>query len=393
MTTVIDDTNIKKLLDKAKIALMSSRDSAFYTTILFSLKFVWDDSQSTAWVDGIRLGFNRAFFMKCTPEQRVFVLVHEACHVAQLHILRGKGLDDIGLYYKAADHNINLMLKARGFKMFDWVLADPRFVDMSTDQIYKILLQEKKDGQPQEPNNWDDIREPGDDPDRTGNVIKQTPADIKRQIDDILIRAVAHSKLAGDKAGTVPGEVEMYLKNLLNPKLPWQVILRKYLKELGKFDYSWKRPNRRFFPDHYMPSMWSEGGLSDFQAWVDISCSESDDDFLRYISELNGVMRMMKPKKLTLGQFDTRITHVDEVRTIMDLAKVKFHGRGGTNITEVLDRIEKTKPKVALIFTDGGFYMDRQKLNGKANIIWMIHDNPEWTAPFGKVIHFTTYDK
>ncbi len=143
-------------------------------------------------------------------------------------------------------------------------------------------------------------------------------------------------------------------------------------------------------PEFYVPSMVSEGSMIDFQAFVDISGSETDEDFLRFISELHGILRMMKPKKIWLGQFDSRIRSMTLVRNIYDLAKVKFFGRGGTVITEVLNHAEKTKPKICMIFTDGDFYMDRKICS--ANILWMIHDNPRWTAPFGKVIHFTTKD-
>jgi len=393
----VNDTAINKLLGKAKIALMGMPNSAFFSTILLSLKFVWDDSQPTAWVDGLKMGYNRKFFQVCSPEERIGVLVHECCHVAYMHLLRGAGKDH-EIMNDAADHVINLDLEARGFKLPSFRLADPRFAGMSTEQVYTVLLAEKQQGMPQLPNGMPDLRQPGDEEDGKGKPTGQTKdgdgvmteAELKRVIDDIIIRAQVHSKMANDAPGAIPGEVEVYLDQLLDPKLPWQTILRKWLKSLGKFDYSWKRPNRRFMPDHYLPSLWSEGAMVDFQAWMDVSGSETDYDNLVFVSELNGILKMMKPKKIELGQFDTRIKSITTVRNIMDLANVKFTGRGGTRITEVLDHIEKTKPKVAMIFSDGGFRMDRDTCN--TNILWMIHDNPNWTAPFGKVIHYDNYN-
>lgn len=368
----------KQLLDKAKIGLMSMQDTAFFTTILFSMKFVWDDTQPTAYVNGVRLGFNPDFFMTLSADEKVFVLVHECCHVAYDHIGRGVSMDR-QVFNQAADHVINLMLKARGFKMPDWVLKDERFIGMSTEQVYTILLTEQQAGMPMPGTGMEDIREPE-------NMDEKA---VKHMIDEIIVRASTISKMQNDKPGTVPGEIELYLKKLLNPKLPWQAILRKYLTEIAKSDYTWTKPNRRYFPGHYLPSLHGDGGLTNFQAWVDISGSETDEDFLRFISELHGVLRMMKPKKITLGQFDTRIHSIDVVRNVMDLAAVKFHGRGGTRITDVLDHIEKTKPKLALIFSDGGFDHDRETCN--SNVIWMIHDNPDWAAPFGRVIHYNTH--
>ncbi|MBT7452187.1 MAG: hypothetical protein HN793_15220, partial [Rhodospirillaceae bacterium] len=71
--------------------------------------------------------------------------------------------------------------------------------------------------------------------------------------------------------------------------------------------------------------------------------------------------------------------------------EVDFHGRGGTNITEVLEWIIENKPVVSVIFTDGGFRWP-EHLKPTSPIIWLIHDNPTWTAPVGKVIYIDYND-
>ena len=48
--------------------------------------------------------------------------------------------------------------------------------------------------------------------------------------------------------------------------------------------------------------------------------------------------------------------------------------------------IDENKPQLTLIFTDGcfGFYnQDTQR-----DVIWLIHNNPQFDASFGKVIHY-----
>jgi predicted metal-dependent peptidase len=66
--------------------------------------------------------------------------------------------------------------------------------------------------------------------------------------------------------------------------------------------------------------------------------------------------------------------------------RVKFSGRGGTIITPVLNWASENKPQLLMVFTDGGFgFYDTQT---KVDTIWLIHGNPNWTAPFGKVIHY-----
>ena len=101
-----------KALDKAKIALMSKPDVAFFTTVCFSLKHIWNSDIPTACTDGTSIEYNPAFFLSLSEAERVFLLVHEAMHVALMHILRVKDKDrkkwDI-----AADYVINGMLVDR----------------------------------------------------------------------------------------------------------------------------------------------------------------------------------------------------------------------------------------------------------------------------------------
>jgi predicted metal-dependent peptidase len=94
----------------------------------------------------------------------------------------------------------------------------------------------------------------------------------------------------------------------------------------------------------------------------------------------------MMPKTITLLQFDTRITGEDKITSIMDLMRCKFHGGGGTRIGPVLEWANEHKPQLLMVFTDGEF----EFLNGftKVDTMWLVHDDPNWKAPFGKTIHY-----
>jgi len=354
-------------MSKAKIKLMSTPDSAFFTTICFSLKQGWDETHNTAWTDGTWMKFNPTWFVSLTPDERVFLLLHETLHVAYLHMQR-KSSKDHQKWNIACDHVINLMLIERGFKMPVIGLADPQYKGMGAEEVYNLL----PDNLPPPP--MDDLRE--------SNI---PPDELDRIVEDILVRAQIQSKMQGDKAGSIPGDIEIFLNKILNPKLPWQTILRKYLQVFNKTDYSFKRPNRRFFPKHHLPSMYSNS-LMDLVIAVDISGSVSDYDFLVFISEVHAIFKKMKPKKITLIQFDEGIQSIDEIKSLHDLSKLKFTGRGGTNITKVVEWANENKPELLMMFTDG--YFKWPQLTTKANTLWFIHDNPPFTAPYGKVIHY-----
>lgn len=364
----------KAALSKAKIHLMTKPDSVFFTTLCFSMQHVWTDRVPTAACDGKKIYWNPQFFMSlANKDERVFLMLHETMHAAYLHMdpVRTNGRCH-NRWNIAADHVINLQLIDRGFKMptgKNAGMADPKFNGMSAEEVYKLLPDNP--GKP----SMSDLEAPKGD-------IEQIRGDMQ----DALVRASIQSKMAQDKPGTIPGEIEIFLNKLLNPKLPWFRILQKYLQSYAKNDYTFKKPNRRFFPKHHLPSLHSEA-LIDLAIAVDTSGSVTDTDFLRFVSETHAILKMMKPNKITLVQFDTEIKTVDEVKSVQELSKVKFTGRGGTSVLPVIQWANDTKPQLLLVFSDGDFYFYGPET--KVNTLWLIHENPEFRAPFGKVIHYT----
>lgn len=381
---MIVSDEIKTMLNKAKIGLMGKRDSAFFTTILFSLKFQWDGAHPTMHTDGTVINVNPEYFASLTPDIRISALVHEAMHVAYMHTDPTRmQMRDPKVWTAAADHVVNNQLKARGFALGEDWLCEDRFLDMSTEDVYNILIDEQKKGKN------DKSRQPAMQDVEASGLTQQ---ELRQNVQEMVQRGIMQSRMANEKPGSVPGEMELFLDKLLNPKLPWQTILRKYLTSMSKHDYSWQKPNRRFFPEYHLPSQWSES-MEDIVVGVDISGSVADHEFKRFVDEIAGIFKMMKPKKITLVQFDTKIQHVNEIKSIPDLMKVEFHGRGGTDVTEILDFAASKKAKVTLIFTDGEFYPPRTE--AKPNTIWMIHNNPtRWNSPgFGKTIHYEIGDE
>jgi predicted metal-dependent peptidase len=376
MSTIPDDilAKARKALDKAKIELMSSPNSAFISTVCFSMKCLWRDDLPTAATNGRAIWFNPYAYLALSPGKQLSRLLHETWHPALLHLDR-VGSRDPKVWNMACDYFINLMLTDAGYEKIDTWLHDPQFRHMSADEIYKYLMDNQPEG------GFPDFDEQDMDPP------KDEPERIELQchMDQVLIRAVMHSKMAGDAPGSVPGEVETYLDKLMNPILPWNRILLKHMHGLNKTDYSWKRPNRRFFPEHHLPSLYGDA-LDEIAAFVDISGSVSDQDFNQTVSEVHQVIKQFKPRLLHFGQFDTEIKSVRKINTVRELLNTPFTGRGGTLIRPVIEWIKEHKPKLTLIFTDGGFRMYPD--DPGTPVIWLIHNNPNWTAPYGKVIHY-----
>jgi len=376
----------QKAMGKVKINLMATPDSAFFTTVAFSLKHEFDDKIPTACTNGYWIKYSPTFFMKQQPDERLGLMLHETFHVIFNHMGRLLG-KDMTKWNIATDYVINLMLVERNFKLPKGALLDYQYKGMSAEEVYDLLPDP-------EPNEEETHFIMGDDSSGgSGAPSPKTPTEaeakeLQEHIDNILVRAQIQSKMAGDKPGAIPGEIELYLENLLSPKLPTALLLKKFVDSTAKNGYSWKRPNRRHFPDHLLPSLYSES-LDHLAVAVDASGSVSDDFFKQYVSEVAGASRTVKPKKVSLITFDTRIQQVDEVRNLNELSRITFHGRGGTAIRPVLDWAIENKPKVMLIFSDGHFYFHEDTPKVKTPLLWCIHDNERFNAPMGKVVHFS----
>lgn len=366
------------LLDQAKMGLMYKKNSTFIATILFSLKFSWDESIPTACTNGINLLINPNFFKPLTVDERIFLLAHEAWHVAFQHMCR-VGDRDFKLWNQATDYVINLMLKDAGYSLIKGGLLDEKFRDMNSDQVYAHLLNNAQDSDP----NFQPDMQPAED-----SSMSQAQKDaVEQQIINTINKATMQSKASGDAPGSIPGEIEVALHDLLYPKLSWNEILNRFMNDLNQDDYSFAKVNRRFLPDVYLPTLVGER-LSDIASAVDTSCSVLDHQFTEFVTELDEIKTTLNPEKMTIIDFDTSIKKVQVLEEYDDLSSVKFHGRGGTDIREVLKWAKENKPACLIIFTDGEFR--QHNIDPGIPVFWIIHSNcyGRFSYPFGQVIEY-----
>jgi predicted metal-dependent peptidase len=295
-----------------------------------------------------------------------------------------KGSKNHQKWNRACDFYINLMLTDQGFERIPTWLWNDGYRGLSSEQIYDALPEEPED-------NFDpDLMPPGesDEPSR--------PEEVQYTMDKLVLQATMQAQKAGCATG-VPSDIAFYLQALLNPKLPWEIILKRWFGKYNRKGYSWKKPNKRF-NDDYMPSR-GRPGFEHAAFATDISGSVSDDDYNRIVSEVAGCMDRMKPTWIHYLQFSETITSISKVKTTRELKKIKFVGRGGTDVRELFEWADKNKPKVLVILTDGEFYWPRENQNDpfdeaspyilpSCDVVWLIHDNPDFVSHYGKVIHY-----
>ena len=411
----MDMQKLSTAMDIAKFDLLSKPNSTFITTVMFSLNMRWEDDDSPIWagrtptlaVDGITMFINQAFFLQLTPELRISALAHETWHACFQHMTR-RGERNPLFWNFAGDFVINAQLKDEGFEIDGGVtldeliagtgrgwLYDPKFKGMGTDEIY-VIIQKAFEQQGQGDGTGipmpadglgEDVKEPSQGMTEDGISAQQA---VQEQLDDILMKAQVQSKMiedaSGEKAGNLPGEIERFIENMLDPKIPWQTLLLNFFTSKAKNDYSMKRPNRRFIGDDiYMPSLYSDS-LGEVAAFCDASGSVGRKEFDQFFAETNYIKGMMKPEKFTIASFDHQIQSVHTFTKDRELGYPELKGGGGTNINPVIDWLNEHKPEVAIIFTDGYFSPPQDKYHGE--LIWLIYDNDRFTTPYGRVIHF-----
>ena len=366
----MDKDKLERAFNKAKLDLISNKNAVFISTIIFSLEHSWDESIPTLCTNGKLLRVNPEFFLnELDVKTRISALAHEAWHVAFRHILR-LGNKDFGKYNEAADHVINLTLKEAGFEIPASWLCDDQYTGMSTEQVYDLLPAKPKEPNPQ------------------ACDFEQGGGDSKQDINNMIIRAntIAGMKKGSDKqAGSMPGEVQIHIDSLINPKLKPEELFRNVLNTFDKSDYSYRRPNRRFMPEFYLPSLYAEA-LGEIAIAVDSSGSVMDHEFIAMCSEIDNFIRRVKPTRTTIASFDTSIQKIHKLAVGQSVSGLSFTGRGGTDLSCVFDHFNANKPNILVIFSD----LECREILEEPTypVIWICCNNPKGRVHFGTLIHY-----
>ena len=387
-------------LRKAKLKLMNHPNTLFLTNILFSLKIEFTDRVPTLGTEGVHLYVNAEWWNKWSNKQQVGLLAHEAWHVAFMHMFR-RGTRDPKTWNYAGDYVINNMVLAAGMELPPG-LHDSKYNGMTTEEVYDKLMQSPNP--PNQPNEiGQDVMDPqaqdgdgegedgeGDGPSRK----KPTQSELREmeeKVKDIVIKAATAAKMQGEKvAGSGSPEMERLIEELENPRIPWNVILLNFMSQFCRDDYTYRRFNKRFLPDFYMPSLYSES-LPTINVYIDASGSVSDSDFAVFLSEVQSIKDMLNPKQMNVWSFDTELRSKTTLLEHDHVRDIHMRGYGGTAIGGVIEDIEDTKPEISIIFTDGYFSnVDYSKAAAASSVFFLIYDNERWDCPDSgiKTIHF-----
>ena len=357
-------------LDLAKLKVKLHLKDPFLGCIAMQVK--WKETKTgTASTTGGTIYYSPSFFEDYDTAEQVAIIAHECMHIALQHTTRAEtfNLEDRQLYNICADYVINYELSKMGFRMPPCGLHCPdEYKGMSTEQIYHALKEKDLS-----PNLLQAIME-------TAVTPEDLDPDPNEQNQVRKILNVAHNTHTWD---TSNGEFSREFQRLMHPKLPWWKILRNYVNEFIKDNYSWSRPSKRF-DDIYMPSVVDEEIFRNAAVYIDVSGSVSEDLVSKFVSETKKMHKDFELSHLRIAYFSVEINQVTDMYDSWVQPESCDTG-GGTVIDPVYKDINQLHPTVAIIFTDG--YFEAPQIKCKYPIIWCIYDNNDFKPEKGKVIY------
>ena len=154
--------------------------------------------------------------------------------------------------------------------------------------------------------------------------------------------------------GKAPGAVEETVRDAHRSTLDWRTLLRRYMTDAAKSDYSWSLPNRRFIDSGlYLPSIRSEG-MGTLAVIIDTSGSVDSDALAAFWSEVREVAAEVEPGRIVVLQVDAAVQDEQHYAPGELPERIVVKGRWGTDFRPGFARLAEQgiRPAVCLYFTD-----------------------------------------
>jgi predicted metal-dependent peptidase len=379
---------------------------------LQSAKSDWCPTTAT---DARGFYYNPDYIAALSLDQTQFMLAHEALHCALSHFARRqhrvKHRWDL-----ACDYAINPLLIDDGLRPPPNALVMPMYKGMTAEEIYPLLddndesetldkhvydndessrgtdsgmREDDLDRRP--PPEKSEQGEQGQEPDaRAGPDQSQGAAqpppltpDEQETLSVQWQQRMAGAAQQAMQHGKLGGELARMIDHLLQPQLPWRMLLARYMTATARDDYTYMRPSRRE-GDFILPTLRSH--QLDLIVAVDTSGSIRDAEMEEFIAEVNALK----------GQVRARVTFLPCDAQLCEGAPWIFNsweefrqpeeikGGGGTSFLPVFAWIEHQgiRPDLVVYFTDAqGDFPERVP---SYPVVWLVKGKSK--VPWGQRI-------
>ena len=372
--------NALEKLTKARAGLVIS--SPFFASIALHLKLKEDIKCETAYTDSVVLGYNPSFIESLTVAEVKTLICHEVLHIAMLHPFRRQDRNH-KRWNIACDYAINPILQNSGFTLPEGGLVTSEYSDLEAEKIYDMLP---------------DIKDMHQDYVMIGDVrdYREKEAEdgyqkqLAQQLQDIKVM-LTQATLVAKAQGMMPGKLDRMINEILQPKLPWQEILSRFITEYACNDYNWKNPNKRYlYSDIYLPGV-NSPTLGTIAVIIDTSGSVNQKELDIFASELKSILSSYPDTTIEVIYVDSKVANVQTL-TLHEL-ELQAKGGGGTDFRPGFEYIEKEtlNPSCIIYFTDG--FCNSFPDEPDYPTLWAITSSMTFKPPFGEVISISLQDK
>jgi predicted metal-dependent peptidase len=365
----------------------------------------------TTATDARKFYYNPEYIAALSPGATQFMLAHEALHCALSHFARRqhrvKHRWDL-----ACDLAINPLLMEDGLTPpFDGLMV-PEYKGMTAEEIYPLLEEDDRretvdthayDRESEHPDqdrgmreeklssSKEEGRQQRRDPGDGGSQSQQaepaaaTPPpltpDERETLNIQWQQRLASAAQQAMQAGKLGGALARMVDHLLQPQLPWRMLLARYLSGLARDDFSYMRPSRRE-GDFILPSLRSQ--QIDLVVALDTSGSIKQEEIDGFLAEIDAIK----------GQIRARVTFLPCDAALPEGAPWIFEpweelklpeslpGGGGTSFRPVFEwlEIQGIEPQTLVYFTDAeGKFPEREP---NYPVIWLVKGKTK--VPWGQ---------
>ncbi|HHJ19772.1 MAG TPA: hypothetical protein ENJ84_08110 [Gammaproteobacteria bacterium] len=393
-------------------------DKPFLGALVLRLPMVQASSHwcKTTATDARKFYFNAEFIARLSASKVQFVLAHEALHCALSHFARRQ--HRVKAHWDAAcDYAINPLLIEDGLEPPEGSLYLREFEGMTAEEIYPCIHESETQtpldhhvydddhqeggGQPQsagegdsetrgkpqastagadssdedsgqQPPSQDNINprqddsgspsieeqaQGGEESDESGDGAPR-PNPLSRQEIETLStqwqqRMVGAAQQAM-QAGKMGGAMSRMINFMRHSRLPWRMLLDRYVSSIARDDYNYSRPSARRGDPAIFPSLRS--AQLNMGVVVDTSGSVGDQEIGEFLSEVNAIKSQMRCQ-VTLMACDAELARgCPWVFEPWEELKLPDHiqGGGGTRFTPPFEHLNQADihPDVVIYFTD-----------------------------------------
>jgi predicted metal-dependent peptidase len=344
--------------------------------------------------------YNPEYIASLTLEQTQFALAHEALHCALSHFARRehrvRDRWDI-----ACDLAINPILIKEGMTAVPGALYNIGYEGMMAEEIYPLVKENEeqqphdehlygKDSQGSADSGAADTPQPnevdaaGDSEGAgAGQGVAAAPEPLseaeKEQLSIQWRQRLAGAAQQAMQAGKLGGSLRRLVDHLLQPQLPWRMLLARYMTAASRDDYSYMRPSRRE-GEAIFPSLRSS--QTEIVVVLDTSGSIQTQEMREFVTEIDAIKGQIRAR-ITLQACDAELSPagpwVYEPWEEFTLP-TGIRGGGGTRFTPVFEWLDRQgeNPDLVVYFTDAEGEFPKQEphmpvlwlVKGRAKVPW-----------------------